>query len=70
MMLKGLKTRRRLKIISKSLEIFNGKNSKSFDRINYIFILFKISGTIVEQMVKIILENLIKYEIPIITNLL
>jgi small GTP-binding protein len=64
---KGIENEETVKNYLKILEKFNGKNSKSIDRINAVFYCIKYNkGTVVEQMENIIFQNLIKYEIPII----
>ena len=64
---KGIENKETIENYLKILEKFNGKNSESIDRINAIFYCIEYTnGTIVEQMVNIVFENLIKYEIPII----
>ena len=70
MMLKGLKTRETVKNYLKILEKFNGKNSKSIDRINAVFYCIKYNkGTVVEQMENIIFQNLIKYELYLLSHI-
>ena len=64
---KGIENKETIENYFKILEKFNGKNSKSIDRINAIFYCIQYTtGTVVEQMVNIVFKNLIKYEIPII----
>ena len=64
---KGIENKETIENYFKILEKFNGKNSKSIDRINAIFYCIEYTiGTVVEQMVNIVFKNLIKYEIPII----
>ena len=64
---KGIENEKTVENYFKILEKYNGKNSENLDNINAIFYcIHYTTGTVAEQMVDKIFEQLIEYEIPIL----
>jgi len=64
---KGIENEKTVENYFKILEKYNGKNSENLDNINAIFYCIQYTtGTVAEQMVDKIFEQLIEYEIPIL----
>ena len=64
---KGIENEKTVENYFQILEKYNGKNSENLDNINAIFYCIQYTtGTVAEQMVDKIFEQLIEYEIPIL----